>query len=64
MNTYMYLRYRLVLLCVMLVFLDSSFIFRNHFVPVRVIVNPEQVLGMLGMRWDYALDGRFHFGAI
>lgn len=34
-----------------------SFIFSNDFIPVRVMVEPENILETLGVKFDYNLNG-------
>lgn len=37
-----------------------SFIFNNHFILLRVMVDPKPILGILGTRWKYTLEGMPH----
>lgn len=34
-----------------------AFIFSDHHMPVRVLVDPEPVLGTLLVSWEYTLNG-------
>lgn len=31
----------------------SSYYFNKHFILVRVVLNPDSILGILGVRWEF-----------